>query len=54
MSDLSCFMQFGGMEGRRALRSLERFGAEVVPLLESELGSATGSPRSAVPRAASG
>jgi hypothetical protein len=43
------------MEGRRALRSLERFGAEVVPLLESELGSViTGSPRSAVPRAASG
>jgi alkanesulfonate monooxygenase SsuD/methylene tetrahydromethanopterin reductase-like flavin-dependent oxidoreductase (luciferase family) len=55
MSDLSCFMQFGGMEGRRALRSLERFGAEVVPLLERELGPVvTGSARSAVQKAASG
>jgi alkanesulfonate monooxygenase SsuD/methylene tetrahydromethanopterin reductase-like flavin-dependent oxidoreductase (luciferase family) len=55
MSDLSCFMQFGGMEGRRALRSLERFGAEVVPLIERELGPVvTGSARSAVPKAASG
>jgi len=53
MSDLSCFMQFGGMEGRRALRSLERFGAEVVPLLERELGPVTtGSARSEVPKAA--
>jgi alkanesulfonate monooxygenase SsuD/methylene tetrahydromethanopterin reductase-like flavin-dependent oxidoreductase (luciferase family) len=34
----SCFMQFGGMEGRRALRSLERFGSEVIPLLERDLG----------------
>jgi hypothetical protein len=32
-------MQFGGMEGGRALRSLERFGAEVVPIIERELGS---------------
>ena len=38
-SDLNCFMQFGGMEGSRALRSLERFGAEVVPILEHELGA---------------
>lgn len=37
-SHLSCFMQFGGMEGGRALRSLERFGAEVVPIIERELG----------------
>lgn len=28
---LSCFMQFGGMEGRRALKSMERFAAEVMP-----------------------
>lgn len=34
----SCFMQFGGMEGKRALRSLERFGSEVIPLVERELG----------------
>lgn len=34
----SCFMQFGGMEGKRALRSLERFGSEVVPMVERELG----------------
>jgi alkanesulfonate monooxygenase SsuD/methylene tetrahydromethanopterin reductase-like flavin-dependent oxidoreductase (luciferase family) len=55
MSNLSCFMQFGGMEGRRALRSLERFGTEVVPLLERELGPIiTGSARSALPKAASG
>jgi len=35
---LSCFMQFGGMEGERALRSLERFGSEVIPMVERELG----------------
>lgn len=34
----SCFMQFGGMDGRRAVRSLERFGNEVIPLLERDLG----------------
>ncbi len=28
---ISCFMQFGGMEGRRALRSMQRFAAEVLP-----------------------
>ena len=32
-------MQFGGMEGSRALRSLERFGGEVVPIVEHELGA---------------
>jgi alkanesulfonate monooxygenase SsuD/methylene tetrahydromethanopterin reductase-like flavin-dependent oxidoreductase (luciferase family) len=54
MSNLSCFMQFGGMEGRRALRSLERFGTDVVPLLERELGPVTvGRPRSTVAKAAS-
>ncbi len=34
----NCFMQIGSLEGKRALRSLERFGAEVMPLLERELG----------------
>ena len=34
----SCFMQIGGLSGKRALRSLERFGAEVIPLIEKELG----------------
>ena len=34
----SCFMQIGGLDGRRARRSLERFAAEVVPLLEREFG----------------
>jgi alkanesulfonate monooxygenase SsuD/methylene tetrahydromethanopterin reductase-like flavin-dependent oxidoreductase (luciferase family) len=32
----SCIMQFGGMDGRRARRSLERFASEVMPLLEPE------------------
>lgn len=42
----SCFMQFGGMDGRRSVRSLERFGNEVVPLLERDLGRkvTTGAP----------
>ncbi len=42
----SCFMQFGGMDGRRAVRSLERFGNEVIPLLEREIGRkvTTGAP----------
>ena len=34
----SCFMQIGSLEGGRALRSLERFAGEVIPLLEKELG----------------
>jgi alkanesulfonate monooxygenase SsuD/methylene tetrahydromethanopterin reductase-like flavin-dependent oxidoreductase (luciferase family) len=33
----SCFMQFGGLDGRRALRSMERFGAEVLPRVRREL-----------------
>ena len=33
----SCFMQFGGMDRRRATRSLERFGAEVQPAVEKAL-----------------
>jgi alkanesulfonate monooxygenase SsuD/methylene tetrahydromethanopterin reductase-like flavin-dependent oxidoreductase (luciferase family) len=35
---LSCFTQIGMVEGRRASRSLERFAAEVVPLLERDFG----------------
>ena len=35
---LSCFMQIGTVEGRRACRSLERFAAEVVPLMEKAFG----------------
>ena len=31
-------MQIGGLSGKRALRSLDRFGAEVIPLIEKELG----------------
>jgi hypothetical protein len=35
---LSCFMQIGGIDGRRATRSLRRFAAEVVPLIERSFG----------------
>ena len=34
---LSCFMQFGGLDGKRALLSMERFGAEVLPLVRKAL-----------------
>jgi alkanesulfonate monooxygenase SsuD/methylene tetrahydromethanopterin reductase-like flavin-dependent oxidoreductase (luciferase family) len=34
---ISCFMQFGGMEGKRSLKSMERFGAEVLPRLRKAL-----------------
>jgi alkanesulfonate monooxygenase SsuD/methylene tetrahydromethanopterin reductase-like flavin-dependent oxidoreductase (luciferase family) len=34
----SCFFCFGPMDGKRALRSMERFGAEVVPLVEQAVG----------------
>ena len=30
----SCFMQFGGIDTARAMRSMERFMGEVVPRLE--------------------
>lgn len=36
---LSCFMQIGSVEGKRALRSLSRFAAEVVPLMEKAFGA---------------
>ena len=35
---LSCFMQIGSVEGKRSLRSLSRFAAEVVPLMEKHFG----------------
>jgi len=34
----NCFFQFGDMPIRRAARSLERFGAEVLPLVKAEIG----------------
>ena len=34
----NCFFQFGDMPIRMAARSLERFGAEVIPLVEKEVG----------------
>jgi alkanesulfonate monooxygenase SsuD/methylene tetrahydromethanopterin reductase-like flavin-dependent oxidoreductase (luciferase family) len=34
----NCFFQFGDMPIARAARSLERFGAEVLPLVEAALG----------------
>ena len=35
---LSCFMQIGTVDGRRATRSLSRLAAEVIPLMESSFG----------------
>jgi alkanesulfonate monooxygenase SsuD/methylene tetrahydromethanopterin reductase-like flavin-dependent oxidoreductase (luciferase family) len=32
------FAQYGGLDGKRSLRSLERFGAEVLPLIDKALG----------------
>ena len=34
----SCFFCFGPMDGKRALRSMERFGAEVLPVVEKAVG----------------
>lgn len=45
-SHVSCFMQFGGLELGRALRSIERFGAEVMPLVERALTAPLGADRS--------
>jgi len=52
---LSCFMQIGSLDGRRATRSLSRFAAEVIPLMEKAFGmpldqvnSIEGQPRAAV------
>jgi hypothetical protein len=48
-------MQIGSLDGRRATRSLSRFAAEVIPLMEQALGmslgrvnSIEGQPRAAV------
>lgn len=35
---LSCFMQIGSVDGKRAMRSLQRFGKEVIPLMEKSFG----------------
>jgi alkanesulfonate monooxygenase SsuD/methylene tetrahydromethanopterin reductase-like flavin-dependent oxidoreductase (luciferase family) len=35
---LSCFMQIGTVDGKRALRSLNRFASEAVPLMEKAFG----------------
>lgn len=35
---LSCFMQIGSVDGSRAMRSLGRFAAEVIPLMEKSFG----------------
>lgn len=37
-SHYNCFFQFGDMPVARARRALERFGAEVLPLVEREVG----------------
>ena len=37
-SHLRFFVQFGGIDGKRARRSLERLGAEVLPLVDEALG----------------
>jgi hypothetical protein len=39
ITHLSCFMQIGTVEGRRALRSLDRFASKVVPLMERAFGT---------------
>lgn len=35
---LSCFMQIGSVDGKRAMRSLRRFAADVIPLMEKSFG----------------
>lgn len=34
----SCFMQFGGMDQRRVMRSMDLFGSKVMPALEKHFG----------------
>jgi alkanesulfonate monooxygenase SsuD/methylene tetrahydromethanopterin reductase-like flavin-dependent oxidoreductase (luciferase family) len=46
ITDLSCFMWPAGMGSRAALRSMERFGAEVLPIIRKEFaGDALGEAR---------
>jgi alkanesulfonate monooxygenase SsuD/methylene tetrahydromethanopterin reductase-like flavin-dependent oxidoreductase (luciferase family) len=40
----NCFFQFGDMPVRRALRSLERFAGEVLPLVERSIGKLSAMP----------
>ena len=40
MTHLSVFMQFAGMPYAQTLKSLERFGDQVVPAVRSALGRA--------------
>lgn len=35
---LSCFMQIGSVDGKRAMRSLSRFAGEAIPLMEKAFG----------------
>jgi alkanesulfonate monooxygenase SsuD/methylene tetrahydromethanopterin reductase-like flavin-dependent oxidoreductase (luciferase family) len=37
-SHIALYMTIGAVDHRQALRSIERFGAEVVPLVEREVG----------------
>lgn len=48
----NCFFQFGDMPVARARRSLERFGAEVLPLVEKAVGPLSEIGRRAAPIAA--
>ena len=41
---LSCFMQFGGLAHDKVMRSMERFGAEVLPHLARAHGAGEGAP----------
>lgn len=41
-TEICCFIQIGMMDGRRAMKSLEKFGSEVIPLLERSLGRGLG------------
>jgi alkanesulfonate monooxygenase SsuD/methylene tetrahydromethanopterin reductase-like flavin-dependent oxidoreductase (luciferase family) len=53
---LSCFMQIGSLDGRRATRSLSRFAEEVIPLMEKAFGmpldQVNAGPTARTPRAA--
>lgn len=38
-TEYSCFMQVGGMDGDSSLRSLEKFGEQVLPIITKQLSS---------------
>ncbi|MDQ0468362.1 LLM class flavin-dependent oxidoreductase [Labrys wisconsinensis] len=48
ITDLSCFMWPAGLGSRAVLRSMERFGAEVMPLVTKALAADTRQPADAV------